>query len=293
MKIATQTSYLGQLLGDVEAIKLLARVGYGGIDYSMFYMNDINCPLHGNDYMDHVKKVKSTAEERGIPFTQGHAFFPFYKENEDDFNKEAYQYTLRSIEIASYLGIDTLTMHPVVFENDIEEKNIELFSSLVPYLNDYNVNIAIENIFGPNKMNICSDPKSHGKLIDRLNEIENRFVALVDVGHAEYGGYKADEFIRGLGHDRLKGLHIQDSDRIKDLHQLPFLHKFDWEAITKALADIDYTGDFTFEADKFLRLFPAEMVEDASFFMLKVGEQLVRMIERQKNKKSCGISTAN
>ena len=35
MRIATQTSYLGQLIGDVEAIKLLSKVGYDGIDYSI------------------------------------------------------------------------------------------------------------------------------------------------------------------------------------------------------------------------------------------------------------------
>jgi sugar phosphate isomerase/epimerase len=134
-------------------------------------------------------------------------------------------------------------------------------------------------------MKLCYEPDELNKYVDTLNKQGDHFVALVDVGHAECSGYKADEFIRIVGHERLKGLHIQDSDGVRDLHQLPFTQKFDWNAITKSLADIDYTGDFTFEADKFLRLFPAEMVEDASRFMLNVGKQLVKMIERHKTDK--------
>ncbi len=282
MRIATQTSYLGQLLGDVEAVKLLAKVGYGGIDYSMFYMSDNNCPLHDKDYMSHVKKVKEAAEQSGIPFTQGHAYFPHHVENNDELSKEFYGYAVRSLEIASYLGIEAVTMHPVAFEKDQDEKNIEIFSSFIPYCKDYGVKIAIENVFKANREKLCSDPETLNRYVDELNKDGNCFCALIDVGHAEYIGYKAEDFIRGVGHDRLAGLHIQDADRIEDRHQLPFTQKFDWNGITKALADVNYKGDLTFEADKFLRLFPAEMVEDASRFMLKVGEQLVRMIERNK-----------
>jgi sugar phosphate isomerase/epimerase len=282
MKIATQTSYLGQLLGDVEAIKLIAKVGYGGIDYSMFYMNDVNSPLHGNDYMSHVKKIKETAKNVGIPFTQGHSYFPHHVENDSALSKEVYNYAVRSLEIASYLGIESVTMHPVEFEKDQDEKNIEMFSTFIPYCKEYGVKIAIENVFKPNREKLCSDPETLNRYVDELNKNGNYFVALVDVGHAEFVGYNAADFIRGVGHHRLKGLHIQDSNGKQDLHQLPFTQRFDWNEITKALAEIDYTGDFTFEADKFLRLFPSEMVEDASRFMLKVGQQLVRMIERHK-----------
>lgn len=282
MKIATQTSYLGQLLGDVEAIKLLAKVGYGGIDYSMFYMDDEACPLHGKNYMNHVKKIKETAELCGIPFTQGHSFFPHHVFDNELLSKEYYNYALRSLEIASYLGIKIITMHPVSFPADAFERNMEIFSSFIPYCKELNVKISIENVIKSKNFENCCSPEDLNKYVDTLNEQGENFVALVDVGHAEYSGYKADEFIRGVGGKRLKGLHIQDSDGARDLHQLPFTQKFDWNAITKALADINYSGDFTFEADKFLRLFPAEMVEDASRFMLKVGEQLVRMIESNK-----------
>ncbi len=284
MKIATQTSYLGQLLGDVKAVKLLADVGYGGIDYSMFYMNDERCPLHDKNYLSHVKKVKDTAKECGISFTQGHSYFPHYVENNKLLSDEVYEYALRSLKIASFLGIEILTMHPVAFETDCTERNIEIFSSFIPYCKEYGVKIAIENVFRSNRGKLCSDPETLNEYVDKLNEKDNCFVALVDVGHAEYAGFKASDFIRKVGHNRLKGLHIQDSDGVYDLHQLPFTQKFDWNEITKALAEIDYTGDFTFEADKFLRMFPSEMVKDASYFMLKVGEQLVRMIERHKQK---------
>ena len=134
MRIATQTSYLGQLLGDVDAVKLLAKVGYGGIDYSMFYMDSSMCPLNGKDYMNHVKQVKKAADECKVPFTAGHAFFPFHRINDDTFNENAYVYTLRSIEIASFLGIEYLTMHPSEFEENQEKYRYNVIERVIKNL---------------------------------------------------------------------------------------------------------------------------------------------------------------
>lgn len=281
MNISTQTSYLGQLFGDVEAIKLLARAGFKHIDYSMFYMNDPECPLHSIDYMRHVEHVKQTALEYGISFNQTHAFFPSVIEGNTEFNKLAFDYIIRSIEITAYLGAPYVVIHPSHFKESIYENNFEFFKQLIPYAKEYNIKIAIENSIG---LDICCEPDSHIRLIDELNQIEDCFVALLDVGHAELGTCLSEDYINHLGSKRLKCLHIHDNNLNKDEHQLPFTRKLDWNSITRALADVEYTGDLTFEADKFLRLFPFEMVEDASRFMFKVGKQLVKMIERHKEK---------
>jgi sugar phosphate isomerase/epimerase len=56
----------------------------------------------------------------------------------------------------------------------------------------------------------------------------------------------------------LHALHVHDNDYIDDRHTLPGLGRMDWEEIMKALAEIDYDGDFTYEADNFLVNIPRE-----------------------------------
>ena len=57
----------------------------------------------------------------------------------------------------------------------------------------------------------------------------------------------------------------------------------DWDEITKALADIGYSGSFTFEADNFLKSLKDE---DSAFCALKlmesVGRNLIKKIEQYK-----------
>ena len=160
---------------------------------------------------------------------------------------------------------------------------MEIFSSFIPYCKELNVKISIENVIKSKNFENCCSFEDLNKYVDTLNEQGENFVALVDVGHAEYSGYKADEFIRGVGGKRLKGLHIQDSDGVRDLHQLPFTQKFDWNAITKALADINYSGDFTFEAAQSVLNLPQELWPEGLRLLERVGRYLIRRIDASRN----------
>ena len=51
-----------------------------------------------------------------------------------------------------------------------------------------------------------------------------------------------------------------------------------FELITAALHDIGYEGDFTFEADNFLKVLPPELMMDASIYMCKVGRYLMKRV---------------
>ena len=50
----------------------------------------------------------------------------------------------------------------------------------------------------------------------------------------------------------------------------------------KALAEIDYKGDLTFEADAFYRGKPVELYPAATKFMCEVGRYLITQIENAK-----------
>ena len=55
-----------------------------------------------------------------------------------------------------------------------------------------------------------------------------------------------------------------------------------WDAITKALGQIGYQGDFTFEADSFLERFDSDTVGEAVRFMAGIGRKLIAKIEAAK-----------
>lgn len=63
---------------------------------------------------------------------------------------------------------------------------------------------------------------------------------------------------------------------------MPFMEDLDWEAITDALAEIGYEGDFTLEADEFIRKLPPVLVPEASGLMAKTGHYLIGRIEEKK-----------
>ena len=52
--------------------------------------------------------------------------------------------------------------------------------------------------------------------------------------------------IREMGNKHIQALHVHDNDYLSDAHLEPFSGKMDWIAMTKALKDIGYKGDFTF-----------------------------------------------
>ena len=55
--------------------------------------------------------------------------------------------------------------------------------------------------------------------------------------------------------------------------------KMNWDAITKALGEIGYEGDFTYEADTFLVRFDEDTIPDALKFMAAIGRKLIAKIE--------------
>ena len=71
-------------------------------------------------------------------------------------------------------------------------------------------------------------------------------------------------------------------DYLDDNHTLPFMKKLDWDSITAALGKIDYPGDFTFEADFFLRPFPRELLPEAARLMVRTGRYLMEQVEQNR-----------
>ena len=144
-----------------------------------------------------------------------------------------------------------------------------------------NIKIAIENMWQcyPNRKiwhSTCSKPEEFIKYIDTLDS--KWIVGCLDIGHCALVCEEPDLFIEKLGH-RLKALHVHDVDGFNDSHTIPYFGVVQWDKVTKALAKIGYTGDFTFETDTFINNPPKELVPIASKMLAETGRYLIEQIK--------------
>ena len=197
---------------------------------------------------------------------------------------------------ASYLGVKHIVVHPCQhldyhIEGNPEilfEYNMDFYKKLIPYAEEYDIKIAVENMWQMPRYNqighsTCSRPDEFIRYVDTLNN--DSIVACLDIGHATLICEDADAFIRALGSKRLKCLHTHDVNINDDSHTLPFFGITNWDLVMKALADIGYEGELTYEADSFMEKLPNELYADASKYMERTGRYLINKFnEYNKNK---------
>jgi sugar phosphate isomerase/epimerase len=92
-------------------------------------------------------------------------------------------------------------------------------------------------------------------------------------------GNGAVNMIHTLGH-RLQALHIHDNDKWHDSHQIPFSMSIDFESVVKALKDINYSGYFTLEADRYLDSYAPEDVFSGLKNLSASARKLADMFEQ-------------
>ncbi len=291
MIISTQTDVLAKRFSQEEAIRILASAGYDAYDISLFSMLRDDDIFNSDAYLDYTRKLKSIADECGIICNQAHAPFPSSK-NDDAYNQIIFPRIVRSMEIAAMLGAKQIVVHPMQhpyypdYVQELQEMNHRFYTALQPYCEKFGIRVALENMFrgdshrsGVLINSTCSTPEEFCAYLDALPA--EHFTACLDIGHCGLVGQDAAKFIRRLGHDRLGALHVHDNDFHRDMHTLPFMGALDWNAITDALADIRYTGEFTLEADNFLARLPNELLPQAASLMCSVARYLAKQVEEK------------
>lgn len=287
--ILSQTTSCASKFGEEKAIEIIAKAGFDAVDYCMLSLKDDGCVLNSPEYKAYATGLLEAAKKNNVFFNQGHAVGYIPHPDHDTVIKMLIEKNARAIEISGILGIKNLVIHPVAFgkyigkEEYVFEKNIEYFKGLLPYAESYGVKLACENMWCSDKRKgvtiggVCGNPFEHARYIDEMNS--EFFVACLDVGHSSLAGREAQDCIRVLG-NRLGALHIHDNDYLDDMHTLPGLSEMNWDEITKALADINYKGDFTFETDHFFdSLNTLEETETGMKLAALIGRKLIAQIE--------------
>ena len=259
MKTSTEYSAGAKIVGPEKSVELIAKAGFDAWDFTFSGVLNYDSatgrrsvnydhPLMGKDGIKMVRKLRQIGLDNGIVCNQAHApFSPIDPEINVTYK--------RAIEFAAEAGAEHIVFHTMTHES--LESNIGLFAAIAPFAEDYGIKIAVENTYlWPRGQEFATPdpvslPEAMRELLERVNH--DYLVACIDTGHAEISsiGTNAPDMIRAAG-KKLGCLHIQDCDHVHDSHQLPFTMNVDFEAIVKALREVDYKGDMTLEADSFL-----------------------------------------
>jgi len=286
MLVSTETLILKKLVDINKILETIKEAGFDAFDFTMYDIENEQTLVSFDDYKERAYKVKEKALELGLICNQAHSFFPTLRKNNDKWTEYGYKLTIRSLEIAGILGAKYCIVHPC---NDYTaEENYKMYEYLLPYAKKYNVKIALENMWNWNEElrvitgAACSSPEDYNKHLDLLDK--EYFGACLDIGHAEMRDVhtSAVKMIEALG-DRLTCLHIHDNDMIHDYHRLPYTFNVDFEPIIDALAKINYKGDITFEATRYLDNFPKELYQSAMRLMADIGKYFRDEILKREN----------
>ena len=285
MRLSIDFYPIGKLLGYERGIEECAKAGFDAIDVGFFDFKNGLSPLLGDDYKEKCRNYLDIAKKNNIVFNQAHAPFgsPYAK-----YSTESIPYFPRMFECCAELGVETVIIHPIQdgsFKEKSEElllRSVEFYKSLIPMAREYGVKMATENMWqrDENKKiidDICASPESFCRCVDMVDS--EWLVACLDIGHVVLCDREPADFIRALGRDRLKALHVHDNDKINDQHVLPFTGKIDWLSTCAALGEIGYTGDFTFEILKSTGAVPAELCPDILKYSERVGRYLMSNIK--------------
>ena len=299
MILSSTNCLLNVIFDNEKSVEILAKAGFDAVDVSLNSVKPNDNFYHWHDYIDRAKKMLEIAKGYGIFFNQAHAVYPTsYVEEEK--TKIAYDKILKDFEIANVLGVKTMVVHPnqhlcYVDGNNAEllkEMNFSFYKSLIPYCEQYGVKVAVENMWQKNRVNnviidsTCSRAPEFCEYIDMLDS--PWITACLDLGHCGLVGQLPQNMIRALGHDRLGALHVHDNNGREDNHvepMAPFVSSVDWEEVCKALAEIHYQGDFTFEAENIFKNANEHTVDAIAKKLHDIGRYLIGRIEYYKNVK--------
>ena len=150
MKLSISTGMLRERFGDLTTLKMIKEAGFDAVDYSMCDTSP-KTDMLGDDYRDKAYEIKEQLEELGLSCNQAHAPYSFKYTDTLSLDNFNYLNLVRSIEFASIIGTKNLVVHYI--KNDLpedvcfEEYNLEFFRSFIPYLERYNINISVENLY--------------------------------------------------------------------------------------------------------------------------------------------------
>lgn len=268
-KLGMQTGgNLGTSITLDELYALMSQCGFDSVDFSL--MNGYNSPLwklNDEELRERMLQEKSRMDAHGLYPGQTHTPLDNFWGKDISTKEARWHAQIQAIKATSYLGCPYAVIHPINVpgrcmsfgREEAKRVNLEYYRFLRPYLEEYNVRAAVENLGGYNPRlvrtigcdGIMGSAEELIDLLDALNADTGRdtFVACLDIGHAACSGEDPVRMIYALGKRYLHVTHVHDNSRAHDDHNAPGAGVIPWYEIGKALNDIGFDKVFSYEAD--------------------------------------------
>jgi sugar phosphate isomerase/epimerase len=158
-----------------------------------------------------------------------------------------------------------------------KEKSLEYFKPLLELAARHHVGMAIENLWELNISPLRRYTTTAEELCDLVDSLPFDNVGICwDVEHADI--MKQDQHAAlDLVGKRLKATHISDNQGAAVDHILPFMGNTDWPELMRALRDVRYEGDFSYEVLHYVDRTPDELLFSALKHSYEVGKYLLSL----------------
>ncbi len=267
-----------------DSIKACVEGGYRVLDMNFASYSRGTLPMTQPNWESWVKEQKEFSDRLGVEWNQGHAHFYGWEsvpEADQEWDEELIR---RSIIGAGIMGVKWLVIHPGSLSDNTWYSydksltaNLDAYKRYAELAKKNNVGICLENMFeGKRLRRFASSLDELLELYDKLND-PSTFGICWDTGHAHLMGINQPEALQRIG-KRLTALHVADNRGEYDDHIAPYFGTIQWEPIMKALADIDYVGDFTFEIHNFTNGLPHGMHEQTIRYTYDLGQFMMGLV---------------
>lgn len=276
-----------QPISYIECLHMCSKVGYKVMDMNFCGAVNESSEVYGDDWERVIERIGEEAQALGIEFSQCH--LPFYNVIDDRFpDRELYEKMVaRTMEASARLDVKWAVLHAgtAIWDNRSvkvsKEQNIKYFTPVIEKAAKYNLGIAIENMAdfpagGYPRRRFTANVEELCDLVDSL-KADNVGVCW-DFGHANLTGCDQVQSLKYVG-NRLKAVHVDDNLGIYDDHVAPFHGNIDWKPIMKALKQINYTGDFTYEIHNSTHKLPDALREASLKYTFDIGQYLLSLAE--------------
>lgn len=235
-----------------ENLKLAKDAGFDGVELALNETGEFSL----ESTKEEVLAIRAFGEELGLKFysvASGLYWTYNYTSANEENVKKAKAITRKQLEVASWLGCDTILVVPgavevafdpgEVVEYDVAyERALSALKELAPYAEELKVAIGIENVWN----RFLLSPVEMAEFIDKVGS--DWVGSYFDVGNVLYIGYP-EHWIKILN-KRIKKVHFKDYRRAAgDLHGFVDLlaGEVNWPAVMEQFKNIGYDGWVTAE----------------------------------------------
>ncbi len=293
-RVGLSIGLLQKTYGDIEALNKAKEIGCDTVDFTLSksdYRNDSDkYSLSDKEIYDYYLNVGKHAKEIGIEISQTHGRLRGFRLDAEE-NKAVLKNARLDCLATAALGAPVTVMHSVTTchvgpdfpHENIRQLNFEMFSGILPFAKEFNVNVAIETFGDAPNYGCCDFFGNPQELLDCYMRLRNEtpyadYLSLcVDTGHcnkaSRFGHPKPADVIRMFG-NHISTLHLNDNDTLVDQHKPPRTGCIDWNDIMAALNEVGYKGAYNMEIA--LGCFGNDLVLDTAALSVKIMRDLLK-----------------